>query len=483
LYLSAKQQAKERNEENESNEENKNSLTSLHSFFSFNTLPTQIDFGSDRKITYLYDAAGNKISKQVKIGTAMQDGTYSYLGSAVYDQNNALAFLLTEEGRIIPKAGAWQYEYFLKDHLGDTRVTFTEAGPGVPQVLQETHYYPFGMAMNGLSYSAANEIGDKNKLLYNRKELGDEFGLGLYDFSARNFDPITGRTTTIDPHGENYFSESSYSFLGNNPMNIIDPSGMDDGWYTDGDIWNFDPNVHSQQYMLDNHIDGTYQFEQGWATQKDGDLFYGSANGSYQYQLPAATVSAYSLRLAYSSNVEGFNNLDVAWQNTLSQTFYGMATGGVDAEITGGTSLVADWFVNSSLNTGYDVAANYAVGSSSQTIDYANIAVNFIPIANMINPAVANMVVSPALKSTIDWTTKDGLVTTGGLFGGRKSYSQTLAEFASRSAGGLMATKFADVRPYYNPAFGATFDIGNRIMVFESNFYMQQTIKACQKLY
>jgi RHS repeat-associated protein len=164
----------------------------------------------------------------VKIGTAMQDGTYSYLGSAVYDQNNALAFLLTEEGRIIPKAGGtYGFEYFLKDHLGDTRVTFTEAGPGVPQVLQETHYYPFGMAMNGLSYSAANQAGDRNKLLYNGKEIQDEFGLNWEDYGARMYDATVGRWWTVDPLAEKSRRWSPYAYCYNNSLRFIDPNGMD----------------------------------------------------------------------------------------------------------------------------------------------------------------------------------------------------------------------------------------------------------------
>jgi hypothetical protein len=50
-----------------------------------------------------------------------------------------------------------------------------------------------------------------------------------YDYVARFYDPATVRTPTPDPHSENFYSESSYSFLGNNPISNIDPTGMD--WY------------------------------------------------------------------------------------------------------------------------------------------------------------------------------------------------------------------------------------------------------------
>ena len=35
------------------------------------------------------------------------------------------------------------------------------------------------------------------------------------------------RTGTIDPHAENYYHLSPYSWCGNNPINAIDPNGMD----------------------------------------------------------------------------------------------------------------------------------------------------------------------------------------------------------------------------------------------------------------
>ncbi|MFK8161088.1 MAG: FAD-dependent oxidoreductase, partial [Lewinella sp.] len=56
---------------------------------------------------------------------------------------------------VTPCAGtaAWQYEYFLQDHLGNNRVLFADSdGNGdieVDEILQENHYYAFGMAMEG----------------------------------------------------------------------------------------------------------------------------------------------------------------------------------------------------------------------------------------------------------------------------------------------------------------------------------------------
>ncbi|MCF6341755.1 MAG: hypothetical protein L3J31_02995, partial [Bacteroidales bacterium] len=43
--------------------------------------------------------------------------TTDYIGNFVYEDNQ-LKYILTAEGRIVPKAeGGYDYQYFLKDHL------------------------------------------------------------------------------------------------------------------------------------------------------------------------------------------------------------------------------------------------------------------------------------------------------------------------------------------------------------------------------
>ncbi|USN45944.1 MAG: RHS repeat-associated core domain-containing protein [Candidatus Woesearchaeota archaeon] len=51
------------------------------------------------------------------------------------------------------------------------------------------------------------------------KELDES---GLYFFGARYYDPNIGRFTGVDPVRSNH----AYSYVGNNPMNSVDPTGM-----------------------------------------------------------------------------------------------------------------------------------------------------------------------------------------------------------------------------------------------------------------
>jgi RHS repeat-associated protein len=195
-------------------------------------LPSRFTFMGNNTIDILYDAAGQKLRKTVK-ANGVVTVTQDYLGG-IEIKNNRLEAIYNEEGRAYNTAPAypyvWRYEYNLKDHLGNTRVSFCDKNKnGIienqTELLQETHYYPFGMAFNGAWY--ADNTAPPNKYLYNGKELNEEFGLNLSDYGARWYDAAIGRWWSVDPLAEKYVSINPYNYGLNNPIRFTDPDGMD----------------------------------------------------------------------------------------------------------------------------------------------------------------------------------------------------------------------------------------------------------------
>ncbi|HEX8549501.1 MAG TPA: DUF6443 domain-containing protein [Cytophagaceae bacterium] len=190
---------------------------------SYNVLnsPTSVDFGNSNGIIYTYAADGRKLNKKVYKNTILQSTT-DYVGEFVYT-NSAIDFFHHEEGRCVKTAAGWQYQYDLKDHLGNVRVTFDDGG----NKIQTDHYYPFGGRVGGLSYSNSSN----NKFLFNGKELQDDapasVAFDLYDYGARYYDPQIGRWHSVDPLAEKFQDYSPYNYGLNNPISMIDPDGRE----------------------------------------------------------------------------------------------------------------------------------------------------------------------------------------------------------------------------------------------------------------
>jgi len=233
-------------------------------------LPQTITDNSDPnvKIFYHYDAAGRKLAKTNESGNASVDNTTDYVGNIVYE-NNEIAYIQTSEGRMIPikdeNETKWHYEYALKDHLGNTRVTFGGSIlGGSVDIIQQSHYYPFGLVLKQENYQNSLTDYTKNKYLYNGKELQDDqlasgSSLNWYDYGWRMQDPALGRWHAIDNLAENSISYSPYVYCINNPIAIIDPDGDDWFYYSKNGksdaTWNWhdgDTYEHNYKYKDEN---------------------------------------------------------------------------------------------------------------------------------------------------------------------------------------------------------------------------------------
>ena len=141
--------------------------------------------------------------------------------------NNTLERIPHTEGEIVKDGGGnYVYEYTLKDHLGNTRVTFGDAdNNGVVEnsdIKQINSYYPFGLNMEGPGFGAQGA----NKYQFGDKELNTDFGLNWSDFGARWYQSDVPHFLSIDPMAEMYVSMSPYHYGMNSPVVYADPTGM-----------------------------------------------------------------------------------------------------------------------------------------------------------------------------------------------------------------------------------------------------------------
>jgi RHS repeat-associated protein len=178
-------------------------------------------------IAYIYDATGRKLRK---LSTSSGTTTVTeYIGGIQYQYSTAtpaLDFISTEEGRARKSGSVYKYEYDLKDHLGNTRITTTwnasDPTQMTPANSQRSDYYAFGYVIQSLTGTLPSS---PNHYLYNHKELQDE--TGLYDYGARFYDPVIAKWTSMDPLAEISRRFSPYNYVENNPMRNIDPDGME----------------------------------------------------------------------------------------------------------------------------------------------------------------------------------------------------------------------------------------------------------------
>ncbi|WP_344779166.1 DUF6443 domain-containing protein [Aquimarina mytili] len=204
-------------------------------------MPVEVTFNnsSSKKISYVYDAYGVKLKKQVTNGTSVT--MTEYANNYIYE-NNELSFFDHKEGYVEPESdGTYTYIYEYRDHLGSVRLRYADNDKdgkidvvrnGVDidgdndytnEIREEKNYYPFGLVQKGYNYTIR---GRKHNFGFNGKEEQNSLDFGMLDFGARNYDPALGRWMNIDPLAEFMPSFSPFSYAFDNPVLYIDIDGM-----------------------------------------------------------------------------------------------------------------------------------------------------------------------------------------------------------------------------------------------------------------
>ena len=202
--------------------------------------------GGTETFTYLPD--GTK-RERTALGKDWSLSRTEYRGNLVC-ADDSLKYILFDGGLIAMDGASPEYLFFLRDHLGSVRVVARPDGKAV----QVNHYYPYGMAFaggrmsgnagahpveGGVSVAGGSlEIGGgtggmelarpgaSQPYRFLGNELYTSNSLGLYDFSARMYDPALGRFLSVDPMAESYRHLSPYAYCAGNPVVYVDKDGQ-----------------------------------------------------------------------------------------------------------------------------------------------------------------------------------------------------------------------------------------------------------------
>jgi RHS repeat-associated protein len=195
--------------------------------------PQRVQFYNGNVTEYAYAADGEKLRTiyrtavpniTVPLGTTislnssntLSVDSINYVGDFIYE-NGQLKNYLFDGGYATISNGLPTYHYYAKDHLGNNRAVINHSTGEIEQV---THYYPFGAV-----YGDAGTNDALQRYKYNGKELDRMHGLNFYDYGARQYDPLLGMFTQMDPMAEKYYGISPYAYCANNPVMLVDPDG------------------------------------------------------------------------------------------------------------------------------------------------------------------------------------------------------------------------------------------------------------------
>lgn len=170
-------------------------------------------------------------------------------------------------------------EYQLTNHLGNVITTITDRRLGidvdadhlanhyVSEIIQAQDYYPFGMKMSdaspitpmneysGRTYQHSLFQSNSYRFAYNGKEMDASMHeeLEQLDYGFRVYNPGLGRFLSVDPLADQFPGWNPYHYVHNNPIRLIDPTGM---------------SAEDYDWIYDQQDDGSYKRREG--VENDG---------------------------------------------------------------------------------------------------------------------------------------------------------------------------------------------------------------------
>jgi RHS repeat-associated protein len=343
-------------------------------------LPNHIEFdGAGKRIYYIYNALGEKIKKIISKGAPTYTNVVTEYLNGFHYEGGDLKFFPTAEGYVNVTEGlmtigggrskSYSYVYNYTDHLGNVRLSYTRQtsrGQPIPiaTVLEENHYYPFGLKHKKYGSTVKDfvvideeteegyyvgidilppQARKTYQYKYNGKELQDELGLNMYDYGWRNYMPDVGRWTQIDP----LFNDLKFAH----------------------DNEDVDPDDHEEVYMaIINDLEiggGIYNTDNlnPYGYGYNNPVSFDDPDGRCPACWGALIGAGVDIALQMTSNaVQGKDLTDINWKQVGVSAVAGAISGGISSisKIKNASALV---------KVGVEVATDIGVSVGSQVVN------------------------------------------------------------------------------------------------------------------
>jgi RHS repeat-associated protein len=202
-------------------------------------LPKKIT--GSRPADFSYDASGVRAKKQ------KSTTNYTIYVAGLYEKRvngsskEHVFYVMGPRGPVAqvtrPEGASEETRYLHSDRLGSMDTVTSSGGT----VLESTKRDPYGNAFTNFNQpklpTGITASANKVRLGFTGHEQDDE--LGMINMRGRMFDPRLGRFLTPDPHlgvPLRGLSFNRYSYVANNPLRSIDPTGFDEAMPPSGSL-------------------------------------------------------------------------------------------------------------------------------------------------------------------------------------------------------------------------------------------------------
>ena len=184
-----------------------------------------------KELYYVYDGLGRRIKRQLidyENPSLSNERRFYYDRDQIVEERNENNQVVTRYMNgtgvddpllLINASGVYGYT---KDGLGSVK-ELVKLDQQIPH--QRYSYSSYGMTTEALEVVTPDKKPIENRYAYTGRELEHE--TGLYYYRARYYDPELGRFISEDPIGFSGGDVNLFRYVVNDPMNQVDPSGLD----------------------------------------------------------------------------------------------------------------------------------------------------------------------------------------------------------------------------------------------------------------